>query len=290
LALVALVAIAGYAVWLRVAQHGLTPERVVGLGIIAAAACYAVGYAIAALWPGRWFKPLEFTNFVGALVALGLLIAGLTPIADPARIAVDDQLRRLRSGLVTVEQFDFNFLRHQAARYGREALHDLARDKSSPRAQAIAAKAEEALKADTQVAAKPLPDKELLAQIVVRPSGKLPDSFTNQDWSMKATPTMLFSPVGCAVNASPAAPCVAYLLDLDGDGVAEILVGNADLPLYAFQLSPDGVWGIIGYYTALQCGSHVRSFLDAGRFQLVPSKYKELEMQGKRLRLQGCPE
>jgi hypothetical protein len=290
LALVPLVLIAAYSIWLRVAQHGLTPERVIGLAIIAVAACYAAGYAIAALWPGRWFKPLELTNFAGALVALGLLIAGLTPIGDPARIAVDDQLRRLRSGLVTVEQFDFNFLRHHAARYGLEALQALARDKSSPRAQAIAAKAEEALKRDAQLAVPQPPASELLARIVVRPSGKLPDSFINQDWSMKATPTMLFSPVGCAANASPASPCVAYLLDLDGDGVAEVLVGNTDLPLYAFQLSPDGVWRIIGYYNAVQCGSYVRSFLDAGRFQLVPSKYQELEMQGQRLRLQGCPE
>ena len=108
-ALVPLVLIAAYSVWLRVDQHGLTPERVVALGILAVASIYTAGYAISAVWPGQWFKPLEVTNFFGALLSLGLLVAMLTPLGDPARLSVDDQVRRLRAGLVTPEQFDYNF-------------------------------------------------------------------------------------------------------------------------------------------------------------------------------------
>lgn len=284
-ALVPLVLIAGYSVWLRVAQHGLTPERVVAVGILAVAACYAAGYAIAAMWPGRWFKPLEITNLVAALLSLGLLTSMLTPIADPARIAVDDQVRRLRSGSVAPETFDYQFLRFHGARYGREALQALAHDKSSPRAQAIAAKAQAVLDYNDAVAPPaPPPVKDLIAQIVVRPNGRLPESFVNQDWSASAHP-----PTECARMAHAAAPCTAFFVDFEGDGVVEILIG-ATGPFQAYQISPEGRWRWIGYLEGQQCGLYLPNFLEAGRFQLVQPKQRELEIDGKRLRLQGCAE
>lgn len=284
-ALVPLVLIAGYSVWLRVGQHGLTPERVVALGILAVAACYAGGYAIAAAWPGRWFKPLEITNIVAALVSLGLLVSMLTSIADPARIAVDDQVRRLRAGLVAPETFDYQFLRFHAARYGRDALQTLARDKSSPRAQAIAAKAQETLDYNASTPAPPPPPaKDLIAQIVVRPSGKLPESFVNQDWSKGR-----YAPTECARMATATAPCTAFFVDFEGDGTNEILIG-ATGAFTAYQLSPDGRWRWIGYFEAQQCGVYLPNFLEAGRFQFVQPKQRELEIEGQRLRLQGCAE
>jgi hypothetical protein len=86
------------------------------------------------------------------------------------------------------------------------------------------------------------------------------------------------------VQARPR-PCVAFLFDLDGDGAAEIMVAR---PICAYQLSPDGTWRFIGRFEG--CTTQAHSLLDAGRFQLVPPKCKELDMQGERLRLQGCPE
>lgn len=285
LALAPLVSIAAYSLWLRVAQHGLTPERVVGLGIVAVAACYAVGYAVCALWPGRWFKPLEFTNVAGALVGLALLVAMLTPIADPARLSVEDQLRRLRAGLVTPEQFDYEFLRFSAVQYGVDALEYLTRDKSTPRARAIAAQAEAALGRADRSPPQTQP-KDLLAKIIVRPSGQLPESFINQDWS-----NAVFPPTRCARDATAASPCNAYFLDLDGDGTMEILVGTEMTSRFgAYQLSPQGVWRSIGYFERYQCGANLPSVLDLGQYQLVPAKQREIEVEGKRLRLLGCAE
>jgi hypothetical protein len=285
LALIPLVAIAAYSLWLRIDQHGLTPERVGGAGVIAVAACYTAGYAIAALWPGRWFKPLEFTNFVSALVAFGLLVAVQTPFGDPARLSVEDQIRRLRAGLVTPEAFDYQFLRFHAVRYGMDALQGLARDKSSPRAQAIAEGAQRMLDKGTTETPPPeqdLPAKDLFAKIMVRPTGSLPESFVTQDWSKDAV-----TPLTCARAASAA--CVAYLIDLDGDGVSEIVLGTAnDMELKLFQRMPDGVWRHAGHFEAYQCGLDVKDLLATGRYQLMPPRMKEIEVAGKRLRLQGC--
>jgi hypothetical protein len=287
LALVPFVLIAAYSLWLRIDQHGLTPERVAGAGVIAVALCYTAGYAIAALWPGRWFKPLEFTNFVSALIAFGLLVAVQTPFGDPARLSVEDQVRRLRAGLVTPEAFDYQFLRFNAARYGMDALKALARDKSSPRAQAIAERAQEVLDKGTPGAAPPaqeIPAKDLFAKIVVRPNGALPESFVTQDWSKDAV-----TPLTCARAASASLACVAYLIDLDGDGAPEVIVGTAqDARLNLYQLTPSGVWRYAGYFDAYQCGFDVRDLLTTGRYQLQPPQQRELEIGGKRLRLQGC--
>ena len=47
------------------------------------------------------------------------IVAFFTPIADPARLAVADQVRRLESGRVAPAQFDFTSLRFDGARYYR---------------------------------------------------------------------------------------------------------------------------------------------------------------------------
>jgi hypothetical protein len=285
-ALIPLVLIAAYSVWLRVDQHGLTPERVVALGVLAVASVYTTGYAISALWPGQWFKPLELTNFFGAVLSMGLLIAMLTPVGDPARLSVEDQVRRLRAGLVAPEEFDYKFLAYGGARYGREALAALARDTSTPRAQAIAAKAQQALDRKPAAVPKAPSSKDLIAQIVVRPGGQLPESFVTQDWSKSTSP-----PTVCANVAEPQAPCLAYLIDLDGDGANEVLVGSSRmLRFQAYQFSGQGGWRSIGHFESSQCGVYLSNFLDAGRFQLVPTRHKEIEAGGKRLRLQGCAE
>ncbi|MDZ4738456.1 MAG: DUF4153 domain-containing protein [Alphaproteobacteria bacterium] len=288
LALLPIVAIAGYSIWLRIGQHGLTPERVMAVAFVAVEACYAVGYAIAALWPGRWMRPLEATNILAGFVMVGIVVALLTPIGDPARLAVDDQVRRLKAGIVSAEKFDYNFLRFDAARYGVEALNQLVADKSSPRAQAIAAKAEEALAKKVRGVTEQLP-QELLAQIVVYPKGAtLPDSFLAQNWAGVA-----YSPVDCARYRSRENRCEAFLTDFDGDTVVEVLTGNGHR-INVWRLSVEKVWTLFGWIDSSYCvqkpGWTMLEALRAGRFKTVAPVINDLEVDGKRVRLQDCPQ
>jgi hypothetical protein len=55
-----------------------------------------------------------------------------------------------------------------------------------------------------------------------------------------------------------------------------------------FQRMPDGVWRHAGHFEAYQCGLDVKDLLATGRYQLMPPRMKEIEVAGKRLRLQGC--
>ena len=112
--LVPLVLIATYALWLRVAQYGWTVERIATAATIVIALLYAFGYAAAALLTlrgGVWMALLMRVNIATAFVVLAVLLGLFTPIADPARIAVNSQVARLESGTVPPNAFDFNYLR-----------------------------------------------------------------------------------------------------------------------------------------------------------------------------------
>jgi hypothetical protein len=145
--LVPLVALAAYGVMLRIAQHGWTPERIGALACVVVAACYALGYFFAALRLTGAMAWLEPTNIFTSLVIVGTLLVLATPVADPARISVADQLSRLQAGTVKPEDFDFGFLRFRAGRYGTHALEQLAARTEGPQASVITARANRALHA-----------------------------------------------------------------------------------------------------------------------------------------------
>src|SRR5262249_61437855 len=70
LILVPLVALAAYALTLRVEQHGWTGDRIFAAAAVAVAASCALGYAWAVVRPGPWLKGIEVCNVVSAFVAL----------------------------------------------------------------------------------------------------------------------------------------------------------------------------------------------------------------------------
>lgn len=276
LALTPLTALAAYAIWLRIGQYGLTPERVMGSALALLSAGYAIGYGLAAVLPGAWMKPLERTNVANPYLALVLFLAIFTPIADPTRLSVDDQVARLRHGKVTADRFDFDFLRFEAGRYGMDALKRL---KGSHDA-AVAKGADIALKRD-----QPLPknygayspDSDARKKINIYPAGTaLPADFESQTR---------------AVNECMDA-CDAVLADLDGDGADEVLL-NRGLSTYVYGRDPARGWLKVGELAPVGCKPAMDA-LKAGRFALAqPSKWRDLEAGGVRLSLQpelpDCP-
>jgi Domain of unknown function (DUF4153) len=188
--LVPLVAIAAYAVKLRVDQYGWTPERIVAIACVVVAACHAIGYVVAAVPRGAWLKPIEVTNVLAAVVTVAAILALASPIADPARIATADQVARLESGRIAPDKFDFAFLRFRSGRFGREALDRLMAKQDGPNAALIAQKASAALGTTRPAelrSPRPMPPTpaERAANIaVVYPRGQsLPQGFVAQNWN-----------------------------------------------------------------------------------------------------------
>jgi hypothetical protein len=282
-ALVPLVALAAYGLSLRVEQYGWTPDRVIVLACIAVAACYALGYALAAVLRGPWLRSIELTNVIATLVILAALLALTTPIADPARLSVADQVARLESGKTSVDQFDFAFLRFESVRYGEQALERLKTKRDGPDAVRISQKANEVLDwrhrgQDRQrIAPVATPSSRVANITVLSPSRRpLPDGFARQNW----TRSFLLPP---CLTAD--AKCEAILVDLDGDGAPEILLFTAPTGVAAaFKLAADGNWRFLGSVGNTHCAG-VRNALRAGKFEMVAASLKELDVAGTRVRI-----
>jgi hypothetical protein len=287
---VPLIALAGYALALRIGQYGLTPDRVGGAVCVVVGACFAVGYGVAAARSGAWLHGLEGTNLITVLVVVGLLLALNSPVADPNRISVADQVSRLQAERISPDEFDFAFLRFGAGRYGTRALEQLASHAQGPQAAVIAERAAKALQA-TRLAQVSPPAKEHISArqradnitVIAPAGGTLPDSFLQQDWSALEPPLPRLLPQCLVVSVK----CDAIIADLDGDGRPEILLfgvgGGA-----AFKANTAATWEFVGRIANAYCVG-VREALRAGHFEIAPSVFKEIEANGVRLHIEpGC--
>ncbi|HEX4635593.1 MAG TPA: VCBS repeat-containing protein [Rhizomicrobium sp.] len=262
--------IAAYALHLRVAQYGWTVERIWLAASVLLAVGYAAGYVAAAIRREPWLSRIERWNFVMSLAALAILVALFTPIASPARIAVADQMARLNSGKVAAAKFDFNYLRWEGGRYGREALTVLAASQDAY----IKKAANNALQQTNKYAALPATAPSFVGRLTVYPPGRaLPDSFVHMDWSKERR-------VWVRPNCPNAGACDAIVADLDGDGRPEIVIlGNAPTFAQVFREGADGSWSQAGsFQIPYQCPA-VLEALREGKFQTRPPALRWNEIQ-----------
>lgn len=129
-----LVGLAAWGLSVRVGQYGWSAERVEGAATIGIAAVLGAGYLLAASARGSWSRRLAATNLAALAAFVVAMLALLTPVADPARLMVADQLARLQRGAVPPERFDYTALKFDGARWGRAALEGLAADAAAPAA------------------------------------------------------------------------------------------------------------------------------------------------------------
>jgi len=140
--------VAAISTWLRVAQYGLTPERLWALVFVAIALACALLY-LYALVRGReaWAERLRPANI---RLAIGICVVALvlaTPLADFGALSTRSQVARLESGRVTPQRFDWRALRFDFGPSGVAALERLRRE---TRAQDIRQFAQAALAAPTR--------------------------------------------------------------------------------------------------------------------------------------------
>jgi len=127
----------------RIAQHGLSPERLWALVAIAVACAYGLA-ALVAVVRGRlrgWWGILRRANLN---LAVGVSVVALflaLPVLDFGAISAANQVSRLERGTVSAKDFDYDALRWDFGDAGRKALAGLARS-GDP---AVAKRAKEAL-------------------------------------------------------------------------------------------------------------------------------------------------
>lgn len=278
----------GLAFWglaLRIGQHGLTPDRIIALACAVVGAVYAVGYLIAAVRPGGWMRPLETTNVAAGVLAVAAVLALFSPLLDPARLSVADQVARLERGAVKPQSFDYDFLRFNSGKAGLAALDRLTRSQN-PQVAQLARDA----RAKTSRYAFDLGDPAIAAatarKVRLEPAPgqpAVPDSFTAQ--LDRLEPVLR----ACANDA----PCRTRALDLNGDGREDLLVATHGV-IMAFVQKIDGRWFEHGRYSSA-CpvpGTDLSAALVEDRIDTRPARLPDLVLNGVALDVDvasGCP-
>lgn len=131
--------LAVWAVWLRLAQYGWTPDRLLAFCIALLALGYGLTYLHAVLRGAAWAAWQRRANRTMALVTIGLSALLLTPLLSPERIATNSQMARLAQGRLTAETLDLYAL-SQWGRPGAEALAALRLRKEDAALQAALAR------------------------------------------------------------------------------------------------------------------------------------------------------
>ncbi|GGD98854.1 DUF4153 domain-containing protein [Tsuneonella deserti] len=146
LAVLPLTVFAAVSLGTRIAQHGLSPERLWGLVAIAVACAYGLAWLVAVVRGSRgqvgWRERLRRANLHLAVLISGVALFLALPILDFGAISARQQVARLESGAVSADKFDYSALRWDFGNAGRRALDRLAGNNDP----AIARRAGEALR------------------------------------------------------------------------------------------------------------------------------------------------
>jgi Domain of unknown function (DUF4153) len=271
---VPLVALAAYALWLRIEQYGWTADRIIATAAGIVAACHALGYFFAA-FARPWLRPIERWNVYCALVTLAALLALFSPLADPARISVNDQMARVASGTTPSDKLDLAYLRWDAGRYGKAALEALAARSDSSLREA----AGRLLEAKNRYEEPQAPHPVIANLTIHSADGTLPESFLAQDWRVSD----VFSVPTC-LHAAETAKCDVFVKDVKGDGSPQIIIvqGNS---VTGFDRDAAGTWHLSAQWLSL-CNDATEA-LRNGDFAAAssqPPPWPDLEVAGQRLR------
>ncbi len=126
LAMPVLGALAVYAIWLRVAEHGLSPNRIAaGLAALVVLG-YGLLYTVAVLLRRDWTGRIRSANIVMALVVIMVSVLWLTPVLNAERMSARDLVARFAAGKVSAEKIDLWFIARKLGRAGPVAIAELA--------------------------------------------------------------------------------------------------------------------------------------------------------------------
>jgi len=121
-----------YAVWLRIAQYGWTPDRLVAACVAAFGVAYAAVYALAVLFRSGWMARIRAANVWLALALVAVAALWLTPVLNPQRISAASQLARFEAGKTPVDQLDLWEIGREWGIAGEAALARLAAMQTHP--------------------------------------------------------------------------------------------------------------------------------------------------------------
>lgn len=146
--------LASYALWLRIAEYGLTPPRIGGLTMTALAFAYSIvliaGLLTELNWRGRRWMPLVAPmNVLMAALWIFVLLAFSSPLFNSWKLSAESQERKLVAGEIAPGDFDYGYLKFRLGEEGGAALARLENLRDHPAAAEIRAGVRRARDAQT---------------------------------------------------------------------------------------------------------------------------------------------
>ncbi|MFN4203404.1 MAG: DUF4153 domain-containing protein [Tabrizicola sp.] len=237
--------IAGLALWairLRVADHGWSPERVFVALVATLGVGYGLIYAQAVLRGGAWMERIRQGNIVMALVAILAAALWLTPVLNAERISAQSQLARFEDGRTPVSELDLFALRSWG-KPGAAAVAVLEAKAKEPGQEALAGLLS-GQEAGSAAAERGAMQAEVAAALPVQPASATgtrdmlldaAEDYMLRDW-MQA----------CGAEAQPGRPgCLMVVADLlpalPGEEAMLFLKRGSDyVEIMGLYLGPDG--------------------------------------------------
>lgn len=268
-----------HALWLRIDQYGLTPDRVLAalLALMAMVHGIALVRAVIRRDP-TWLSGLRQSNPPLALFAAFLLVLMHVPMLSPLQLSAANQYQRLLDARLPAERTDLGALRFQLGEPGRRYLQALREKLGEPwedeaRRTGLQADLQRLDKADHYWAWKQeqevanAPPVRWIGQPVTDEDGSLARSVSNQ---------------GCASE------CRLFAVDLDRDGQFEVLLlRGASWTVPVLGRDAAGGWRWLGQMRvtggSLPDGEALGELLERGGFELVAPRFNAIEIDGARL-------
>ncbi|MBZ8117171.1 DUF4153 domain-containing protein [Roseovarius sp. LXJ103] len=118
-------ALALYAVWLRVDQYGLTPQRVAAMLGAFVVLSYALAFAVSVAMRGDWRGRIRAVNRYKAMAVVTLAALWMTPVINAERMSTASQVARAEAGLPP-EELALWEMAHDWGKPGRRGLDRVA--------------------------------------------------------------------------------------------------------------------------------------------------------------------
>ncbi|WP_417777415.1 DUF4153 domain-containing protein [Stutzerimonas xanthomarina] len=274
-----LAGLAMHALWLRIDQYGLTPDRVLAalLALVAMVHGLALVRAVIRRDPA-WLSGLRQSNPPLALLAACLLVLMHVPALSPLQLSAANQYQRLLDANLPTEQTDLGALRFQLGEPGRRYLQALREALDVPwKDEALRTRLQGDLqrldgadhywawKREQEVATAP-------------PVPWIGEAIADEDGSLART----VSSQGCVDE------CRLFAADLDRDGQSEVLLlrGEPKVVPVMGRVAAGG-WRWLGQLRvtggALPDSAALGELLERGEFELVAPRFKAIEIGGVRL-------
>jgi hypothetical protein len=301
-----LIALAIYALSLRVQQYGWSPSRIYVAACMLIIAAYAISYLVAVFMVFMAFirrlrheRPLKFIetgNLAVAWLILAIYLAISSPVADPAKLSVANQISRLQAGKISPDKFDFTVLRYDGLRFGQAALENLQNTWQGPQAKYVQEQAKAALaleiapsnqpslnakntnSAKNTSSAKNAKNTETKNELIIlhTKNSKLPDSFLKQTWGQASEHGFNFPSCLSEKNSV----CHAWIVQ--GHNKAPMVIIFQEMYFTGFQQQANGSWQDIGNWSVPYSCKIQQALQDNFKMVLTKPSQDDIEILGWR--------